>query len=84
VITDGIHGYVSRDFRAARDAKDLYWAARIERLGPAEGLRIAEELRRQVLHQNPEWPGVVARDADLLAHTRLAELLRRGGRPRRG
>jgi len=39
-----------------RDSKDAFWATRIARLGPIEGLRIADELRRQVVRQNPNWP----------------------------
>jgi hypothetical protein len=57
VITGGIREFVGRDWTAVRESTDAYWAARIER-GPAEGLRIADELRRQMLLQNPEWPGV--------------------------
>ena len=81
VITRGIRGYVSRDWAAARDAKDDYWAERIARLGPIEGLRIADELRRQILSRNPDWPTAEDREADLRAHARLAELLRRAGNP---
>jgi hypothetical protein len=63
VITREIQGYVSRDWAAARSAKDEFWAARIARLGPIEGLRIADELRRQVVRQNPI--GLVTRNATL-------------------
>ena len=79
-ITTGILGYVSRDWDAARDAKDAYWAERVARLGPEEGLRIADELRRQILRQDPHWPT----EDDRLAHLRLSELLRRAGSARRG
>lgn len=82
-ITRQIREYVSRDWEAARDSKDAYWAERIARLGPGEGLRIADELRRQVLRQHPGWPGDEARHADLMAHVKLADLLRRAG-PTRG
>jgi len=47
---------MARDWAAARQNKDAYWGERIARLGPAEGLRIAEELRRQVLSLDPDWP----------------------------
>ena len=82
MITRGIRAYVSRDWEAARDSKDRYWAERIARLGPGEGLRIADELRRQVLRQHQGWPSDEDRRADLLAHVRLAELLRRASHPR--
>jgi len=82
VITRGIQSYVSRDWAAVRESKDAFWAARIARLGPIEGLRIADELRRQVARQNPDWPSGEERQDDLAAHARFSELLRRASRPR--
>jgi hypothetical protein len=83
VITRGIREFVARDWRAAREAKDAYWSARIERLGPVEGFRIADELRCQALRQNPAWPDADNRDNDLLTHTRVAALLARASSARR-
>lgn len=83
VITRGITQFVARDWQAVRESKDAFWAERITRLGPEEGFRIAGELRRQVLLQNPGWPDEEARQADLLAHARLSELLSRGAPTRR-
>lgn len=83
MITRGIREFVARDWQAARGAKDAYWGERIARLGPLEGLRIAEDLRRQALLQNPAWPGAADRHQDLLAHVRLAECLRRADPTRR-
>ena len=77
MITRAIRQFVERDWRAARDSKDDYWGARIARLGPAEGLRIAGELRAQVLALQPDWPAADDREADLAGHIRLAALLRR-------
>jgi hypothetical protein len=82
VITKEIWSYVSRDWAAARESKDAFWATRIARLGPIEGLRIADELRRQVVRQNPGWPNDEERRDDLAAHIRLSELLGRASRPR--
>jgi len=59
------------------------WAARIARRGPAEGLRVADELRRQVLSQDPAWPSPDLRAARLAAHARLAALFRRADAARR-
>lgn len=64
---------MARDWAAVRDAKDAYWAERIERLGPAEGFRIAEELRLQAKLLNPIWPSEDDRHKDFLAHLRLAK-----------
>ena len=77
MITSGIREFMARDWSRARAAKDAYWAERIARLGPGEGLRVADELRRQTLQQNPGWPGAAARHQDLLSHVHLSELFSR-------
>ena len=83
MITRGIREFVSRDWRATRQAKDAYWGERIARLGPVEGLRVAEELRLQALAQDPAWPHPADRHQDLLSHVRMAGLLQRVGSTRR-
>ena len=83
MLTRGIRDFVSRDWRAARDAKDAYWGQRVARLGAFEGLRIAEELRRQALLLDPAWPRSADRRDDLRSHVRLAELFRRADSARR-
>jgi hypothetical protein len=83
VITRAIREFVARDWRAARENKDVYWGERIARLGPLEGFRIAEELRRQAILRDPTWPDAALRQADLQCHVRLAELFRRAGSARR-
>ena len=83
VITRGIREFVARDWRAVREAKDAYWAERIARLGPFEGLRIGDELSRQAREHDSSWPGPADRDLDLSAHVRMAELLARAGPTRR-
>lgn len=83
VITRRIREFVTRDWQAARDNKDAYWADRIARLGPVEAFRIADDLRRQALLGNPAWPDAALRQADLLAHARLSARLGRAGAARR-
>ena len=83
MITRGIEALVRRDWARVRAAKDEYWGERIGRLGAAEGFRIADELRRQVLLQDSTWPGPAERDADLQSHIRCSALLRRADRTRR-
>jgi hypothetical protein len=83
VITRQIRELVGRDWAAVRESKDTYWGRRIARLGAAEGLRIADELRRQVILRDPGWPDPAMRRADVLLHVRLAEQLRRAGATRR-
>ena len=83
MISSGIRAFMARDWRTARAAKDAYWAERIARNGPLEGLRIADELRKQALLHNPDWPDAAARQRDILAHVRLAELFARVASARR-
>jgi hypothetical protein len=47
MISRGIREFVSRDWAAVRESKDAYWSERVNRLGPLEGFRIADQLRRQ-------------------------------------
>lgn len=84
MLTDGIRDFMRRNWRGLRERKDAHWADRIAKLGPAEGLRIGDELRAQVLAQDPTWPGPEARAADLAHHVRLAELFRNADPARRG
>lgn len=45
VIARDILAFVSRDWERVRQAKDHYWSERIARFGPAEPLRIGDDLR---------------------------------------
>ncbi len=83
MITRGIREFVSRDWLAVREAKDAYWGERISRLGPVEGLRIGDELRRQALLQNPAWPSAADRRQDVQSHARLSKLFQRADSARR-
>jgi hypothetical protein len=83
VITRGIREFVARDWRAARDAKDAYWSARIASMGPLEAFRIGDELREQARLQIPSWPDADDRREDLSSHVRVAALLGRASSVRR-
>lgn len=61
------------DFRAAARDKELYWRDWKEKHGPAAGIRIADELRRQVIAQRPSFPSPGERREDLEAHLREIE-----------
>jgi hypothetical protein len=82
VITRGIREFAGRDWQAVRESKDAYWGERIARLGAAEAVRVAEELRRQARGSHPAWPDAALRREDLDAHVRFAALLRRAGSTR--
>jgi hypothetical protein len=64
-------------WRVAALGKELYWRDWKRRHGPAGGIRIADELRRQVIAQRPDWPTEEDRRRDAAAHIRLARLLER-------
>jgi hypothetical protein len=83
VITRGIRDFVARDWQAVRENKEAYWGDRISRLGAAEAFRVTEELRRQTLTLNPDWPDPAQRQADFESHLRVAALLVRADKKRR-
>jgi hypothetical protein len=66
-----------RPWHLLADSAGEHWLARKRELGPAEGLRIAAELRALVAAQRPDWPRAEERAADLEAHARVGECLRR-------
>lgn len=49
-------------------AKALYWRELKLSQGPAAGVRLAEELRQQVIARRPDWPDARDREEDLRAH----------------
>jgi hypothetical protein len=69
--------FVRRDRAAAARAKALYWRDWKRRHGAAAGIRMADELRRQVLLMRPGWPSPRERLADRASHLRVIEALRR-------
>jgi len=75
-----VRAFAIRDYEAVAREKAHYWAERIERLGPAEGMRAAELLREHVRAVRPEWPTPDDRAADLAAHVHLCALLSRASR----
>jgi hypothetical protein len=83
MITRGIREFVARDWEAARESKEIYWGERIERLGAAEGFRVADELRQQMLQRDPAWPDAETRQVDLRVHISMVERFRRAGAARR-
>jgi hypothetical protein len=69
-----------RRARVADRAKALYWRRYKLEHGPAAGIRIADDLRRQTLAQHPDWPGPEERAEDHLAHERILDVLARTAR----
>ncbi len=65
------------DWSELERSKADYWHARKKKLGAVEGVRIADELRRQVQALRPDWPSPAERAADLETHVRVARMLRR-------
>jgi hypothetical protein len=65
------------DFAEAELAKELYWRDFKRKHGPAAGIRVAEELRRQVIAQRPEWPTARERAEDHASHQRVLDAFAR-------
>lgn len=83
MITRGIGAFMARDWQDARDATDTYRAACVRPLGLLEGLRIADELRRQALLQHPDRPDAASRRDGLRHYVRTTELFARVDAARR-
>lgn len=69
--------FAARPWQVIGEGDDEHWRARKRELGPAEGMRIAAELRALVVAERPDWPGAADREADLAVHARVSEGLRR-------
>jgi hypothetical protein len=84
VRPDDIAAFVRRDWAALASSKDAQWLEERRRRGVAWCFRIADELRRQVVLRQPDWPEPSERQADLDTHVRVGKALRRvhrgGGR----
>jgi hypothetical protein len=74
---DDLRLFASFDWAAAERNKELYWRDWKRKHGPAAGIRIADELRKQVLAQKPGWPSDEERREDLATHLRVLEALAR-------
>lgn len=77
-----LRAFARRDWSLLRDLKRRFWLERRLRLGPGEGLRAADELRRHAHRVRPHWPTDAARAADLHAHMGLAAKLTRAAQNR--
>ena len=74
-----VRSFMARDWSRIAEAKAHYWAERKRQLGPSEGVRISDELRRQALALKPGWPDLAERAADLEAHAQLSQRMRDAG-----
>ncbi len=80
---ESLREFLDRDWASAARAKDRYFRDYKREHGPAAGIRMADELRRQVLAVRPDWPSEQERAEDLATHLRVIEVLRRvPARPR--
>lgn len=81
---EDLRRFADQDWAAAERSKELYWRDWKRKHGPAAGIRIADELRKQVLAQRPDWPSEEERLEDYRTHLRVIEALDRvPARPRR-
>lgn len=75
--TNDLVRFAERPWEVIGEGDVEYWLARKRELGPAEGVRMAAELRALVAVERPDWPGPADREADLEVHARVGEGLRR-------
>ena len=71
--------FARRDWAAIAEIKAAYWSELEREHGPGAGVLIGEELRRQRLAIDPDWPGDEERALDLATHERVSRALRRVG-----
>ena len=76
--------FVGRDWASVSEAKSRSWRERKLDLGVGEGLRAADELRKQLLARLPTWPTEQDRQSDLETHRRVADALHRASPIGRG
>jgi hypothetical protein len=72
-----LRSFLQRDWESVSPDKEDYFRDLKLRDGPAAGIRMADELRRQVLAARPDWPSERERALDLATHLRVFEVLRR-------
>ncbi len=75
--------YARRDWSLLSRANATYWRAWKKKHGAKGSIRMADQLRKQVIASRPGWPSVADRRADLASHVRVAEALSRVPRRRR-
>lgn len=76
-----VRSFLDRDWDAIEQETARFWRARKRALGPAEGIRISDELRRQAIATHPDWPDADSRAEDLDAHVTLSRLMKNAGTP---
>jgi hypothetical protein len=80
--TQDLIRFTNRPWQVIGEADAAHWLARKRQLGPAEGIRMATDLRALVRVQRPDWPTPAEREADLSMHVRVSEALRSVADPR--
>jgi hypothetical protein len=80
---EALRAFALRDRRVIQPSRDDHWQKSKLESGPAESVRVAEELRAHIRLIHPEWPTPADRRDDLEAHVRVSEALRRVSRRRR-
>jgi hypothetical protein len=71
-----LRAYVQRAWDRVAALKRSRWQQRRERLGAAEGFRVAGELYEQVKRTRPDWPTRESRSSDREFHICLSAQLR--------
>jgi hypothetical protein len=72
-----VRAFLDRPWDDLARLKADYWRAWKARHGALGALRMAEELRQEMLALRPDWPSPAERLEDLKTHLRVSEALRR-------
>lgn len=72
-----LRAFAQRDWASLERDQERYWRDQKAREGPAACIRVADQLRRQVIAVRPDWPSERERREDLAMHLRLIDVIRR-------
>lgn len=74
---EDLRAYRDRNWKAAREAKEQFWAEDHRRRGPQAGLASSSAMWEHARALDPSWPDERQRADDLAHHMELAERIRR-------
>ncbi len=74
---EDLRRFARMDYAAIARLKAEYWRDFHKKNGMIAAFRIADELRKQVLAQRPDWPSEKERSEDWASHWKHIELLER-------
>ena len=77
-----LRAYCTRDWRLIERSKSDYWLEQKASATPSALFALASDLLQYARSARPDWPNAAEREADLISHIRLAEMLQRASQIR--